>query len=176
AQLLELESSPRPGAVERRHAQAQTLPVDEYVLDALDRRASQVGQAHDWKLESLGRVDAHQLHLLRVRRRHRTVGLGAGRLTLLRGCVLQEAAQLASLAGFELARQAQQLAHVRQAALGVVEPEQVLAIAARFDRALEHARERAARERRALELQAPAETERCRTIGGAERVGGLAGA
>ena len=108
-------------------------------------------------------MDRHQPDGIRLDALDGRVGLDVGGLLEVVD-VIEEAAQVASLACFEAPGEAQQLVNVGQAALRPVEREHVPAIAARVDRALDQLRESSLRCLRTLALQARAEGRERRPV------------
>ena len=135
-------------AVEPRQAQPHPVAVDEQVSHAEVLRAAEVGDADDAELQALRRVDAHQPHRVGLAVGHGRVGLGAAEPVLVVGDVVEEATQLAPLARFIAAGDAQQLVHVRQPPLGPAQREHVLGVAALIERALDQLGDASAAPRR----------------------------
>ena len=152
-------AGPRPGA--RRQSSAatpspsrETMPQPDAAVraDVEVRRvagplAAGVGDADDGELETLGGVDAHQADRVQPLGFDRRLGLGHLGV-LAHGHPVEEAAQVATLVGLELARQAQQLAHVGVAARAVAQGQRVQVVAARGDRSLDQLVEAVPRQRR----------------------------
>ena len=118
---------PQPGGAVVADEQRRARPA---------RLAAEVGDADDRELEALGAVDRHQPHgvqalglerRLALARLGEVAGLGVG----------EEAAQVAALGAFVLARQAHQLAQVREAAVAAGARERGEVVAGGDDRALE---------------------------------------
>ncbi len=118
--------------------QAQTDPIsiDEQLRRPHQRLAPEVGDAHDGELQALRRVDGHQPHGVGLDAFDRGLGLDRLRPSQVLD-VVHEGAQVATFAGFEAARQAQQLVDVGEPALAPVECQHVRPVAAVADHTLD---------------------------------------
>src|ERR1700730_14774783 len=103
-------------------------------------------------------MHGHQPHGIGLDAVDRGTGLDLGGVLQVLD-VIEEAAQVASFARFEPAREAQQLVYVRKPSLSPIESEHVLAVAGRLDYPLDQLRQRPARSGAALTLQQSAEGE-----------------
>ena len=113
-------------------------------------------------------MDAHEAHRVGLEPRDRGIGLGPARQRLLRGDVVEKAAQVTALAGLEAARQPQQLVDVGHAPLGRVEAAHVGLVAAAREGPLDQPGDGARGGDAPLAGQALAERGQTRTVGVAE--------
>ena len=137
-----------------RDAQAHT-PVVGYPqgVVVLERDPAEVGHAHHWELEPLGRVDRHEPHRVDALRLEWRLALTRAQHVLL-GDEVDEAAQVAPLVRLVLAREAHELAHVRHPALAVWHAEDHAVVLRARDRPIDQGLEREPRRGFTLRIEA----------------------
>ncbi len=168
-ELLVVQRRDRLRAVEPAQHQADAPAVDEQLRLASVGHAPEVRHANHGELQALGRVDAHEAHRVGLDAFDGRVGL-TGRRSILQALgVVEEQAQVASLGRFEAAREPQQLVHVGKAPLAPLEPEHVLAVAARCDHALDQLRQGALSPLGALALDERVQLQRPMAVLRSER-------